>query len=131
MPPPTPDSPSEQDVALIAEPTEPVSEAVATPEETRSQYSIALAMAEEQLYELVHAREQRTYYAKRIFRLVRVWLILVGYAVMAQGFGSGFHTYGRFDLSDSVIIALLTTTTATVIGALLIVLNYLFPKRGN
>lgn len=33
------------------------------------------------------------------------------------------------DLSDTVIITLLTTTTANVIGILLIAFNWLFPKR--
>ena len=47
---------------------------------------------------------------------------------MAQGFG-GLYKVGPFHLSDTVIIALLTTTTATVIGALVIVLNHLFPKK--
>ena len=49
--------------------------------------------------------------------------------ILAQGFGVGFHEYGRFHLADGVVIALITTTTATVIGVFLTVANYLFPKR--
>ena len=57
------------------------------------------------------------------------WLGVVAYVVLAQGFGVGIHAYGRFHLADSVVIALITTTTATVIGVFLTVANYLFPRR--
>ena len=36
---------------------------------------------------------------------------------------------GKKSLSDPVLIALLTTTTANILGLLLIVVGYLFPKR--
>ena len=37
--------------------------------------------------------------------------------------------YIGFDLPESVLIALVTTTTASVVGILLIVTRYLFPPR--
>lgn len=120
--------PSLQDLSVISEP-ELTAEAQDPQDPTQRQMSLALALAEEDLYDRIGAREQRGLYARRIFRLVRLWLVLVGYTVLAQGFGVGIHAYGRFHLSDTVLIALLTTTTATVIGALLIVLNHVFPRR--
>lgn len=36
---------------------------------------------------------------------------------------------GKKTLTDPVLIALLTTTTANILGLLLIVVGYLFPKR--
>lgn len=68
-------------------------------------------------------------YANRLFCVMVGWLVVVAYMVLAQGFGVGIHAYGRFHLADSVVIALVTTTTATVIGVFLTVANYLFPRR--
>jgi hypothetical protein len=124
--PPTPDSPSNADLMVIAEPEAAPPEA--SPEQAK-QLSFELALAEQQLLEIEEARDQRRKYARRIFRLVCCWLVLVGYTVIAQAFGVGFGQYGRFHLDNSVLIALITTTTATVIGVFAIVLNYLFPKR--
>lgn len=93
------------------------------------QLSLDLALAEEQIHELSQTRELRKRFARRVFYLVAFWLALVGYVVLAQGFGVGFGDYGRFHLDNSVLIALITTSTATVIGVLAIVLNHFFPKR--
>ena len=38
---------------------------------------------------------------------------------------------GRTHLSDTVLVALLTTTTINVLGLLYFVANYLFPKQGS
>ena|SRR5438067_2284485 len=79
--------------------------------------------------ELQQNTEQRKSYATRLFCVMVGWLAVVAYVILAQGFGVGFHEYGRFHLADGVVIALITTTTATVIGVFLTVANYLFPKR--
>jgi len=67
-----------------------------------------------------------------VFYLVALWLGLVGYVILAQGFGVGWlNSFGRFHLDNSVLIALITTSTATVIGVLAIVLNHFFPRKGT
>jgi len=72
---------------------------------------------------------ERRKYANRSFNLIVSWLAIVLYIVLAQGFGVGLFNYGRFALSDAVLIALITTTTGSIIGIVLIVMRYLFPRR--
>lgn len=59
---------------------------------------------------------------KDIFTFTCIWLILVFILV----FGCAM---GNLDLSDSVLITILTTSTAQVLGFFVIVLNYLFNKN--
>jgi hypothetical protein len=66
----------------------------------------------------------RTSWGRKVFWLLVVWLVLVVAAVTFQGFG-----WFRFHISDSVLIALISTTTANVLSLGYIVANYLFPKR--
>jgi hypothetical protein len=66
----------------------------------------------------------RRTWGNRIFLLLVAWLIAVFVVVVCQGFGLlGFH------LSDSVLITLITTTTANILGLGYVVANYLFPKN--
>jgi hypothetical protein len=68
-------------------------------------------------------RSERFKYGQRIFRLLVGWLVVLGLVVVAEG----IHFFG-FHLSDPVIIALVGSTTASVISIFLIVANYLFPR---
>lgn len=68
---------------------------------------------------------ERKKYAGRVFWLVVFWLLAVGAMLFMQGLKSCFS----FQLSDTVLITAITTTTASVVGIFLIVANYLFPKR--
>lgn len=73
---------------------------------------------------------EREKYASRIFRLVVCWLSSILLMVIAQGVRWPWMSrYIGFDLPESVLIALVTTTTASVVGILLIVTRYLFPQR--
>jgi hypothetical protein len=66
-------------------------------------------------------KNERKDYANVLFTLTTIWLFLVlGIFVSV---GRGVLVY-----SDSVIITLLTTTTANVLGLVIIVANYLFKK---
>lgn len=67
---------------------------------------------------------ERKKYAICIFVLVAVWLALMGSIILLQGF-----TIYRFTLSENVLIAVVTTTTAGVVGLLLVVVKYLFPSQ--
>lgn len=65
--------------------------------------------------------EARKSYANKIFALVCGWLSLMILLVALSGFGT--------QLSDSTLIALITTTTVSVLGLFTIVANYLFKAR--
>jgi hypothetical protein len=67
-------------------------------------------------------KEERKFYANLIFTTTTLWLTLVLIVFVAIG-------QGRLHYSDSVIITLLTTTTANVIGLSIIVANYLFRNK--
>lgn len=64
-------------------------------------------------------REQRKHFAESIFGAVMVYLFLTIVILFACG-------NGNLRLSDTVIVALLTTASANVIGILLVVVRYLF-----
>lgn len=69
-------------------------------------------------------REQRKQFSIWIFGIVCVYLLIVLVLLYLTGFSLTI-------LSDTVLVSLLTTTTANVIGLLVIVARYLFPRNGN
>lgn len=70
--------------------------------------------------------EERKKYANKIFWLISIWLICIYVIICLAGFGK---SYGFFIVNDSVLVSLITSTTATVIGLFVIVVNYLFKKN--
>lgn len=68
-------------------------------------------------------RQQRKEFADKIFDFVRNYMLFVCVVLFLKGITSQFY------LSDSVIITLLGTTTANVIGILIIVVTYLFSRK--
>lgn len=68
-------------------------------------------------------REQRKDFAERIFQFVCNYMIFVFMVLFLKAITP------RFYLSDNVIITLLGTTTANVIGILIIVVTYLFSRK--
>lgn len=68
-------------------------------------------------------RLQRKEFADKIFDFVRNYMLFVCIVLFLKGIASQFY------LSDSVIITLLGTTTANVIGILIIVVTYLFSRK--
>jgi hypothetical protein len=89
----------------------------------RDRLAIENDMLREELGNRRQDREERQKYAVRVFCLVVGWLAFVAFVVLAQGFGRNM-----FLLADSVLLMLIGSTTATVIGIFLIVANYLFPN---
>lgn len=69
-------------------------------------------------------RNQRKDYATKIFWLVCAWLA----AILGLVFCTGLK---RLDLSDSVLITLISSVSVNIIGLMAIVANYLFPKTGR
>ncbi|GAB2190648.1 hypothetical protein MAH1_22560 [Sessilibacter sp. MAH1] len=68
--------------------------------------------------------QERIKYANKIYRLSVIWLAVVILMVIANGID-----IIPFSLDNSVVITLLTTTTATVLGLFISVLNYLFYRK--
>lgn len=69
-------------------------------------------------------REQRKWFSAWIFGVVCIYLLIVLVLLYFTGFS-------LTRLSDTVLVALLTTTTANVIGLLVIVARYLFPRNDS
>jgi cytochrome c biogenesis protein CcdA len=67
-------------------------------------------------------KAERKSYASTITAIVCLWLVFVAIVFVASG-------KGNLHYSDNVLITLLTTTTANVIGLFVIVANYLFKSK--
>ena len=72
--------------------------------------------------------EARDKYARRLFLLVVGWILAVFAIVLLQGF-LGHVDKQIFYLSDGVVIAFISGTTANVLGLLAIVVRYLFYRK--
>lgn len=70
---------------------------------------------------IVQDNTSRRKFSWAIFTVMVLWMVMVLFVVI-------FCATGRWHLSDSVLIALITTTTATVIGVFVVVANYLFNR---
>jgi hypothetical protein len=66
---------------------------------------------------------ERKKYAARIYWLLCGWLVMLFALLFCRGFL-------KADLSDKVLIAIITGTTANILGIFAIVVAYLFPKTG-
>ncbi len=53
-----------------------------------------------------------------------IWMIFVGVILLLDG-----YTENKFDISDSVAMTLLGTTTANILALFVIVAKYLFPSK--
>lgn len=68
--------------------------------------------------------KHRAEYAPKIFWLIVGWILGIFVLLALQG----FHPYS-FNLSDSVLIAVISGTTLNVLGIFVIVANYIFRKQ--
>lgn len=108
----------------IPEPSLGVLAGVADEKEAQALY---IASLRQELGERAQTAQQRIQYSAKIFKLVGVWLLVVFALLLLAGFGS----QRWFHLSDTVLVAFLTTTTVNVLGIFIIVANWLFPKKAN
>ena len=76
-------------------------------------------MRKEQLKRLIADNQARKRFSQWIFAVTVLWMFCVLMIVVQCARGS-------FHLSDGVLIALITTTTANVFGFFYVVVNYLF-----
>ena len=72
--------------------------------------------------------EERKKYAHRNFCLIVGWLVVVNLMLFFQGFK--FTVSGHeFSLPTPVLLTVIGSTTATILGIFVIVTKYLFPNR--
>ena len=95
-----------------------------TSSEEDSAQRIAIEDRREDLENKRQNRNQRKSYGNKLFVFLCVYMILV-FIVL---FFCGFSLFG-FTLSDTVLVALITTTTANVIGIFAFVVRYLFYSK--
>jgi len=77
---------------------------------------------EAELTKINNDNEARVGFSKKIYWIVIIWLSAVIFLLILSGFKI-------VDLSDKVLITLLTTSSVNVIGLLVIIANYLFNKN--
>jgi hypothetical protein len=68
--------------------------------------------------------QQRKTYAAIFLSILCTWLVVMVFIVI-------YHMVKKVFLSDAVLITLITTTTANIIGIMLYVAAYLFPKNNS
>ncbi|WP_195487825.1 hypothetical protein [Bacteroides fragilis] len=83
--------------------------------------TVANKIRNEELENRRQDRAQRKVHADNLFTFLCFYMILVFFILYKSG-----SLYNSFELSDSVIIALITTTTANIIGIFAFVVRYLF-----
>ena len=82
-----------------------------------------------------HDFELRKEYVPKLYNFVKNWLIFVAIILIIASIPpvrwKSDHTQWHLDLevSDTVMVALLVQTTATVVGLFVVVARWLFPKR--
>lgn len=105
-------------------------------EAIRDQYLYAMvkrlenenAVRAQKIKDMEQDRDMRQHYADKIFNLICVYL----FCVFLILFLSGYSTNGlcsSFTLSDKVLLLMLGTTTANLLGLLYVVIKYIFPQR--
>ena len=82
-----------------------------------------------EIEDAIQNREERKRYARLAYRLAVGWLAAIVIMVVLQGFGFEQSLNWSFNLSDGVLITFIGTNTASVIGVLVVVVRYLFPRR--
>lgn len=80
------------------------------------------ALTEQEVYDRVQDRYERKKYAFRTFLFLCGFASIVLFIIIA----SGFSKVTSFSLSDSVLIALITSSLATIVGIFILVMRYLF-----
>lgn len=119
---PTAASPNEAKDLLQQKPDEPADVRVNVKEaNVREVSDLEEEYSRAQLRRLLDDNKARKSFSQWIFALTVLWMFLVLVIVIQC-------SRGVFRLSDGVLIALITTTTANVFGFFYVVVNYLFNK---
>lgn len=100
----------------------PIAESPMSPTDVEQEIKIAeLENKKEELESRRQDRLQRKIYADNIFTFLCFYMIIVFVILYKHG-----CLFNGFELSNSVVIALITTTTANIIGIFVLVVRYLF-----
>jgi hypothetical protein len=87
-------------------------------------------LREEALVEAQNNNELRKTIPYKLWTLTICWLVVVTLIIIFSGIDhEAFPGFFFFKFEPTVLIALITTTTASVIGLFAILLNYLFPNN--
>jgi hypothetical protein len=81
-----------------------------------------------ELEDLAQNLTLRRKFARRVFLLTAIWLAIVVIIILFAGFRATYQTH-QFQLADNVLLALIGSTTANILGIFVIVVHYLFPQR--
>jgi hypothetical protein len=80
--------------------------------------------------DLTHQVKWRNRLTKKFLRLTRKWLVFLGCIVLLEGIHAPWVSrYVSFHLNNNVMIALLTSTTITVLGLFLVATRHVFHKN--
>jgi sterol desaturase/sphingolipid hydroxylase (fatty acid hydroxylase superfamily) len=88
------------------------------------------AFKDAKLREITQNIDERKSYAKKLFILISSWLFGVFLLLVFSGVKS-IPLLGGFSLSDSVLIAILTSTTLNILGIFAFVTKYLYWTPGG
>ena len=80
------------------------------------------ALTEQEVYDRVQDRYERKKYASRTFVFLCGFTSIILLIIIA----SGFSKITNFSLNDTVLIAIITSSLATVVGIFILVMRYLF-----
>lgn len=89
-----------------------------------SEIDIHISLTEQEVSDRIQDREERKKYAKRTFVFLSVFTGTVLLTIIL----AGFSEVVGFKLEESVLIALITSSLATVVGIFILVMQYLFKK---
>jgi hypothetical protein len=85
-------------------------------------HELANTITSDEILRQRHLDELRDEYIPKLYIMMLAWLCFVAVCIIAVGIG-------WLTLADAVLIALITTTTATVLGIFIIVAKWLFPSK--
>lgn len=83
---------------------------------------VEINLSEQEISDRIQDREERKKYAYRTFLFVCAFTIIVLLIIIFAGFSSLLN----FNLNDGVLIALITSSLATIVGIFILVMRYLF-----
>jgi hypothetical protein len=92
---------------------------------------VSLEIKKAELANYTQDMKAREKYADKMYGLIAGWLKFVAVVVFLQGVFGETAFLSLFKLGSEVLITLITTTTATVIGLFIIVANYFFFRDGK
>jgi hypothetical protein len=90
-------------------------------------YEIGEEYAKQQIRSLSQDIDERKKYAHRIFCLICCWLGVCFLTLILEGFAR----WTQFSLTQGVLLAVIGSTSADVLGVFYIVTHYLFPQNAT